>query len=409
MRKRCERQRHREASTRASMRASARRDIMAARQVCQQRQRRSRSRDTRTRGKGEQRASRPSAVASGARGWRRAPRASRDCARGSPSAPAAGLPRSRTRSATRRRPRHQDERAPGACAPSAQSLSGSRAIGLGRVGPPGNRGAAAPGPCRCRCARLRAASPRAAGRSLSGVTPAGGEEASEIVTDERPHLRALVVALRDQRFERGRHDADDRVRQAVHGDDASGDGRILRRTGAARDRRSASPRASRPACLRPREVASDRRFTPSIERSWPEDAHAADAFGLATRDERRNPKRTAPSPRKLWLRSRQSRNVCSRRLRPIHRAARADHHQTSGIGVGSGRSRTALRHAENGRVRADASGADEGDRGEAGACAISARVADVTREIEREAPPMRWDGRGGAGAIGACDVGRDAS
>ena len=96
-----------------------------------------------------------------------------------------------------------------------------------------------------------------------------------VVADRRPHVGARVEALGDQRLERRRHHADDRERQTVHRDRRGRRRRDRRRTSGARDRRSGSRPASRPACP-PRRVKSRpiAGFTPSVRKKFADDAHA---------------------------------------------------------------------------------------------------------------------------------------
>ena len=58
---------------------------------------------------------------------------------------------------------------------------------------------------------------------LAGATR---EVQRTVVTDKRPHVRALVEVLRDERLERRRHDADDGEGLIVHADDAADDSRV---------------------------------------------------------------------------------------------------------------------------------------------------------------------------------------
>ena len=61
---------------------------------------------------------------------------------------------------------------------------------------------------------------------LQMLAVAAGVRQRSLVADERPHLRALIETLRDERLERRRHHADDRERLIVHGDDTSDCGRV---------------------------------------------------------------------------------------------------------------------------------------------------------------------------------------
>ena len=125
---------------------------------------------------------------------------------------------------------------------------------------------------------------------LEVLAAAACERLADVVAERRPHLRALVEALGDERLELTWHDPDDLERLTAHLD-LPADGRWVSAKAAAPQTvaqdHDAVPVRRVVGCL---EIAAARRARAKHREELPADAKRGHAFGRAVRDERRQPR-----------------------------------------------------------------------------------------------------------------------